>query len=165
MQKLQHQLTDRVKFLHKVAITRLAGANQEVLLLQRSSQALSRPGAWDLPGGNSEWPAAEQGSAADLHQADIVREIKEETALTAPANLLTLDHLIYFSSYYDADKQIYTIICGWHLSWSDTDQRDIQISAEHQQLAWVKLDQLDNYDFAGDKGQFVKSIAQRALQQ
>ena len=164
MQKLQHQLTDRVKFLHKVAITRAGGAAREVLLLQRSPQALSRPGAWDLPGGNSEWPAAEQTSGVDLHQIDIAREIKEETALAVSANLFTLDHLVYFSSYYDAGQQIYTIICGWHLSWSDTDQRDIQISAEHQHLAWVKLDQLDNYDFAGDKGQFVKSIAQRALQ-
>lgn len=160
---MPHQLTNNVKFLHKVAIVRDQAGQKEVLILQRSADAVSRPNCWDLPGGNSEWPAPEQTSAPDLHQLDVAREIKEEANLVVTAELFKLNHLNYFASYFDSAKQIYTVICGWQINFSDTDQAEIIISAEHQAMAWVKLEELNQYDFGGVKGEFILETIKRAL--
>jgi len=160
---MKQQLTDRVKFLHKVVIINSASGQPQALILKRASDASSRPNAWDLPGGNAEWPAKMQESAANLHQLDIAREVKEESHLTVDPKLFNLDHLVYFSSYFEADRQIYTIICGWAVEFRETDQADISISDEHQAQAWISRDELDDYDFAGEKGQFIKEMISSAF--
>jgi len=160
----KHQLTDKVKLLQKVAIIRSnqQGAGLEVLLLQRSSEAKSRPSAWDLPGGNSEWPKG-QTSVANLHLADLSREIAEETGLVVTDNAFSMKLPVHFSTYFDSGKQIFTIIAGWSLNFSDTSQALIQISNEHQTYSWVPGIELANYDFGGDKGTFILDIIQKAL--
>ncbi len=155
---MKQQLTDRVKFLHKVAIIRYNEGLKQALILRRNNDASSRPGAWDLPGGNAEWPELRQKSVANLHQADISREVKEESNLLVNKDIFDLQHLLYFSSYFETDRQVYTIICGWGLFFTETDQAEIKISDEHQDLAWISQDQIDNYEFAGEKGQFIKEI-------
>lgn len=159
----KHQLTVNVKLLQKAALIRRQAGQAQVLLLRRSSDALSRPDCWDLPGGNSEWPVSEQPSAADLHLADIVREIAEETGLQVAPTALRLDRLTYFSTFFDADKQIYTVIAGWLVDFADTNQAPVQISAEHQDFAWVAAAELNTYDFGGDKGVFVVEMIQQAF--
>lgn len=159
----KHQLTDQVKLLQKAAIVRQNNSNLEVLLLQRSNDAKSRPGAWDLPGGNSEWPAQNQVSAANLHLADLSREIYEETGLVVAEGAFTLKLPVHFSTYFDSQKQIYTVICGWLLDLTATNQAAIKISAEHQAYVWAAGVDLPNYDFGGDSGTFVLDIIQKAL--
>lgn len=161
-----HQLTSHVKLLHKVAIIR----DNKVLLLQRSLQAKSRPGNWDLAGGNSEWPVAVAQPTANLHQLDISREIVEETGLTVPAEYFKLDQLVLFRSFYEPAAQIYTIICGWKVITAESvsmlaamSPDAVVCSAEHQGYAWVGLTELSNYDFGGERGEFVRAIAQQAL--
>ena len=163
MQHFEHKLTANVKFLHKVAIIRESDGEKQVLLLQRASNSESRPDCWDLPGGNAEWPVEGQVSVADLHQADTAREVLEEANLTVSAAIFNLDHLVYFSSYFAAQKEIYTVICGWMINFADSDQAEIKISDEHQELVWVSLADLENYDFGGAKGKFVKTTAERAI--
>jgi len=159
----KHQLTDQVKLLQKVAIIRQKGADLEVLLLQRSQTAKSRPGAWDLPGGNSEWPSKNQVSTADLHLTDLNREIREETGLEVAESAFMLKLPVHFSTYFDSEQQIYTVICGWLLNFASTNQAKIQISDEHQTFAWVAGADLPKYDFGGDSGTFVLDIIQKAL--
>lgn len=162
-----HQLTRHTKFLHKVAIV----VDHKVLLLQRTQSAESRPGCWDLPGGNSEWPATTViEPTANLHQADVAREIAEETGLQVSADYFTLSTLNYFESFYQPSNQIYTIICGWQVTdpagiglATSVDQLTVTISAEHQRYAWVSESELKQYDFGGAKGEFVAQIASRAL--
>ena len=156
---INHQLTIHTKLLHKVAIVRENLGHKEVLILKRSSDALSRPNCWDLPGGNSEWPSEEQPSAANLHQADIVREVIEETNLEVAAKLFDLSRLVSFSTYYDHDKQVYTVICAWTIDFSETNQGEIKISSEHQDLAWVRANDLDSYDFGVLKGVLRETIS------
>lgn len=157
-----HQLTDNVKLLQKAAIIRQQDS-LEVLLLKRSANAKSRPNCWDLPGGNSEWPETNQLSAANLHVDDLKREILEETNLSVSGETLTLDSLTHFSTYFDGDKQVFTIICGWLLKYLSTDQNIIKISDEHQEYAWVKEADLNDYDFGGVKGAFVLDIIKKAF--
>lgn len=158
----KHQLTDRVKLLQKAAIIRQQDS-LEVLLLKRPTDAESRPNCWDLPGGNSEWPEADQLSAANLHVNDLKREIFEETNLSVNEKNLTLDNLTHFSTYFDRDKQMFTIICGWFIKHSLTDQNMIKISDEHQEYVWVKEANLDSYDFGGVKGTFILDIIKQAF--
>lgn len=160
---MKQQLTDQVKFLHKVVIIKTEQEQKRALILKRASDANSRPGAWDLPGGNAEWPKQERDSAANLHQIDIAREVKEESNLLINPELFDIDHLLYFSSYFEADRQIYTVICGWGLAFSETDQAAIKISTEHQDQAWIYQEEIDNYDFAGERGEFIKDILKKAF--
>ena len=160
---MKQQLTQKVKFLHKVAIVRVNQDQKEALILKRSSDSISRPNAWDLPGGNAEWPSLEQDSVANLHQLDIAREVKEESNLLVEPGLFDFEHLIYFASYFEADRDLYSINCGWYLDFSESDQAEIKISREHQEFAWVSLNDLNSYDFGGDRGQFVKNILNKAF--
>ena len=161
----KHQLTENVKLLQKAAIIRNNNGQREVLILQRTADSTSRPNCWDLPGGNSNWPKDLDSSAANLHQADITREIEEETSLKTDPKNFTLDNLAHFSTYFEQSKQIFTVICGWKLAASATDGAEVQLSDEHQAFEWVTAEDLSNYDFGGDKGKFVvdtilKSFAQ-----
>jgi 8-oxo-dGTP pyrophosphatase MutT (NUDIX family) len=160
---IPHQLTTNVKLLQKIAIVRHNQAGQvEVLMLQRSDAASSRPGAWDLPGGNSEWPEATT-SQANLHLLDVVRELQEETGLQLDKNKLNLSKLTHLSTYFDSDKQIYTMIVGWMSAFADTNQIEIQLSAEHQRFVWATQEQLAEYDFGGAAGGFVLEIINQAF--
>lgn len=158
----KHQLTDNVKLLQKAAIIRQQ-ESLEVLLLKRSADAKSRPNCWDLPGGNSEWPEVSQLSAANLHMDDLKREIFEETGLDAQKDVLVLNNLTHFSTYFDSDKQIFTIICGWLVNYDATNQNEIKISDEHQEYMWVKEEDLNAYDFGGVKGTFILDIIKQAF--
>lgn len=160
----KHQLTDQVKLLQKIALIRRQDGQVQVLLLKRSARSMSRPNAWDLPGGNSEWPAT-TSSVANLHLDDVVRELAEETGLKLSKTALELKQLSHFSSYFDAPKQVYTIIVGW---WVDVaaiemQQTEIQLSEEHQAYAWVSLSELQRYDFGGAQGSFVVDMIHQAF--
>ena len=159
----EHQLTENVKLLQKAAIIRDNHGEQEVLILQRTADAASRPNCWDLPGGNSNWPKDLESSAANLHQADVTREIEEETSLKTDPKNFTLDNLAHFSTYFEQSKQIFTVICGWKLDAAATDGVEVQISDEHQAFEWVTEENLPNYDFGGDKGKFVLDTIVKAF--
>ncbi len=160
-----HQLTSHTKLLHKVAIVQ----HGQVLLLQRSSDAKSRPGCWDLPGGNSEWPIHVQKPTANLHQLDISREIVEETGLIVPSDHFQLSTLILFRSFFEPQAQIYTMICGWQVkaesvsSLAALQPDDVVCSHEHQGYTWSDRNGLTTFDFGGERGEFVRSIAELAL--
>ncbi|AKM81134.1 MAG: hypothetical protein UT13_C0001G0173 [Candidatus Pacebacteria bacterium GW2011_GWF2_38_9] len=159
----KHQLTENVKLLQKAAIIRQGESFAEVLLLKRNISSLSRPNCWDLPGGNSEWPAVDQNSAANLHLNDITREITEETGLVVDEKSFSLDKLSHLSTYFDVDKQVYTMICGWFVDFSATDQKEIQTSDEHQEYTWVSEAELSNYDFGGESGAFLLDTIRKSF--
>lgn len=164
-QFFEYQLTENTKLLQKAALLRFEPQRQQwqVLLLQRSNDAESRPKCWDLPGGNSNWPRQLLESAADLHYQDLVREIEEETSLVYPAEQVSFENLVYFSTFFDVKKQIYTMITGWQLDYEAALTQTVQLSSEHQQQAWVEFNDLSHYDFGGDKGQFVVEIIKQAF--
>lgn len=173
-----HQLTPNVKFLQKAGVI----INNRVLILRRALDAKSRPGCWDLPGGNCEWPAKNQVSTANLHLQDIAREVEEEIGLRVPASAFAFSQLVHLSSYFDSSKQIYTIITGWKVATNMLQKKQqnfvekthsqtasakslppIQLSSEHTEHAWIKLTDLANYDFGGEKGSFLVDIIERSF--
>ena len=154
MIRIPHQLTENVKLLHKIVIK----SGDRILLLKRSQEAASRPGCWDLPGGNSEWPQT-TNSGFNLHAHDVVREIKEETSIDVDTDLINQSNLTYFSTYFDANKQIYTVICGWKIILND--QPAVGLSNEHAEYIWADITHIDSFDFGGAKGEFIKDIIQK----
>ncbi len=158
--KVAHQLTENVKFLHKVALLH----NGKVLVLKRANDAKSRPGAWDLPGGNVEWPEALTESKRNLHQNDVAREIIEETGLEVAPATFVLENMVHFFSYFDARKQIYSIVCGWVVSnLTDLEPDKVLLSDEHVEYRWIDESELNSLDFGEPVGTFVKTIIEQAL--
>ncbi|NCN03540.1 MAG: NUDIX domain-containing protein [Candidatus Pacebacteria bacterium] len=159
MTKKPHQLTENTKLLHKVAIIHQG----EVLILKRASKSKSRPNKWDLAGGNSEWPSGDR-QGHGLHKADVAREIDEETGIKIYAESFNYSALTFFDTFFDSKKQIFTIICGWKYNLKeDFDRNSIKISDEHSEVKWVNQKQLEEIDFGGVKGEFVKNISLSGL--
>lgn len=146
---MSHQLTEQVKLLQKAVIM----ADGELLILKRSPHAFTRPAQWDLPGGNCEWPQSNT-DVANPNLPELLREIQEETGIVVDANLLSAVPL-HVSTYFEADKQVYTIIVGWKILLPA--QPAVVISDEHIEFAWIKPEQFGNYDFgfAGKPDGFI----------
>lgn len=164
--KLKHRLTSNVKLLHKVALV----YKNKALILKRTESSSSRPGKWDLPGGNSEWPENLRSEKLNPHQADVSREIKEETGFEVKQDQFHLDNLIYFATYYEPEKELYSVNCGWLVSldeFVDADDQDlsslITLSFEHTDYRWITLDQLDQFDFGGPQRDYETAVIRRAL--
>lgn len=153
------QLTSHVKLLQKAVVE---AADGKIVMLQRSHTALSRPGCWDLPGGNSEWPTDDQihGLMRGLHVHDVLREISEETGLQLSPDDFP-DAPVYVDTTFEVDKQVYTIIVGWWLRLTrNSDEITIQLSSEHQACRWISKSQALTLDFgfAGGKNGFLTQI-------
>lgn len=164
-----HQLTRNVKLLHKVALV----WQDQVLILKRADRAKSRPGKWDLAGGNSEWPHQLKESQLNVHQPDVAREILEETGIKVDSKLFSLDNLVYFATFFNPSKQVYSINCGWQVylkqlnlknqAWDANSQPDVTISKEHSDFKWIRLKDLDQYDFGGPERDFETKIIRKVL--
>ncbi|MCB9801061.1 MAG: NUDIX domain-containing protein [Pseudomonadales bacterium] len=137
-----HQLTEDVKLLQKVVIVHKG----KVLLLQRDPDSATRPEKWDLPGGNSEWPAEEKLGSRGLHQEDVAREIKEETGITVLPGHFTLDKMVYFDTTFFND--VFTVLTGWMVELPhDFDTDLVVLSEEHTTYEWAEFDDAREYDF------------------
>lgn len=153
-------LTQNVKFVQKVGLVH----EGKVLLVKRSLDSATRPGAWDLPGGNAEWPEATE-TVRDVHVRDVIREVAEETSVTITTEQLPEENMVLFFTYFEPEKQLYSFGAGWYVALDASfDPGSIVLSNEHTEYAWVTLEELDAYDFAEPVGTYVKTIAQRALQ-
>lgn len=154
------QLADKVKFLQKAALVH----EGKVLIMKRSDQAVSRPGGWDLPGGNAEWPTLTE-LTANVHRAEIVREVIEETGWSFDENIFSDENLVHFSTYFEPARPNYAFICGWRvLVPTGFDPSTIKLSPEHKEYKWISVAELDTYDFIEPAGAFIKEIIRNALQ-
>jgi 8-oxo-dGTP pyrophosphatase MutT (NUDIX family) len=148
-----HQLTSNVKLLQKVVLH----WQGKVLMLQRSGDSASRPNCWDLPGGNSEWPQGYNEPTSDLHKQDAAREVEEETGIVVDPSVFSLIHLSYLETFFDPNKQIFTVLLGWSIKLKEPPS-DVVISHEHTAFQWVGLEEALSLDFGGQKGAFLAKI-------
>lgn len=157
---MRTQLTDQVKFLQKAAIIH----NGKVLIMKRSELAASRPGGWDLPGGNAEWPTIDHPTS-NVHRADIAREIREETGWVFDEQIFTDESLVHFTTYFDPAHTHYAFICGWRvIAPEGFDPDTLKLSSEHSSYKWISLSELDDFDFIEPAGAFIKTIIRNAFQ-
>lgn len=152
-----HRLTKHVKLLQKAALWHKG----ECLILRRSSTDYSRARKWDLPGGNTDWPAHLNADTRDPHKADILREIAEETGVMISTQDLEHAKHELVATYFEPKKQVYSVLVGWSIELPDSfDRSSITLSHEHQEQAWITKDQFDSYDFgfAGKADGFLRAI-------
>ena len=155
MSTRSHQLTDDVKLLQKIVLIN----EDKILILLRDESSHTRPLCWDLPGGNSEWPTEIKENIEDLHKEDITREVFEETGIELSPDKLDQDNLVYFSTFFEAKRQVFAVILDWKVILSsDFDPNNVVLSHEHIDYKWISIGELDQYDFGGYKGKFVTDI-------
>jgi len=159
MGKLQHQLTNNTKLLQKVVLIH----NNKILILQRAEDVLSRPLCWDLPGGNSEWPETLE-NIGGLHKKDASREVFEETGIEILPSKFATENLVSFRTFFEAKKQVFSVIVGWKINLNNNfNESSVKISHEHIGYKWIKVSELDNYDFGATKGEFIVEIIKGAI--
>ena len=147
--------------MHKAALR----VEEKVLILKRAPEAKFRPNKWDLPGGNCEWPDQLKEPTLNPHQADVAREIFEETGVTVSSDQFDDNNLVYFASYFEPDKQLYSVNCGWQvLNLPESTLKQIKLSPEHTAFAWITLDELGQYDFGGPDRNYETKIIRRVLE-
>lgn len=150
-----HQLTPNVKLLQKVVLEH----DGLVLILRRDANSFSRPDCWDFPGGNSEWPTDIVEPTSNLHQRDAAREVLEETGIHLVPAEFSQENLVYLETFFDPNKQIFTVLFGWHIPLPrNFDRNSIRLSHEHTEFSWIKPEEAQTFDFGGKKGEFLQRI-------
>jgi len=128
-------MTDDVRLAAKAFIVD-AGA---VLAVQRAGDDVQEPGIWELPGGRLE--------LAEEPRTGLEREVGEETGLSIEVGRpLTVRH------FERDDGQTVTMI----VFRCTTDNRGVTLSTEHQDAAWVPLEQAEDR-LAGFFGREVRA--------
>ena len=153
-----HQLTQNTKLLQKAILL----TDNQVLLLKRSQTSQTRPGKWDLPGGNSEWPNA-LDNITNPHELDLLREIKEETNLKVGSYWQERHQPLYFTTYFESKKQVFSVIVIWLIPVQEEVKSLVSLSHEHEDFQWAELNRLSEFDFgfAGEPGGFIYEAFKR----
>ena len=151
-----HELTEKVKLLQKCVIY----YQGKLLIVKRPDEAKIRPGRWDLPGGNVEWPKTAT-NLSNHHLLEVIREVQEETGIELKKSDL---ESCYVGTYFDSKKQVFSIILGWSTEVASTSE--IKLSAEHTEFAWISVNEFDDYDFgfAGEKDGFIRQMIEQSFE-
>ncbi|MEU8350251.1 NUDIX domain-containing protein [Streptomyces sp. NPDC048845] len=104
-------------------------ATNRVVLLQRSQNAKFAQGMWDLPVGKSE-PGEPITETA-------VRELYEETGLTAKPESLKIAHIIHGGWGVEAPNGFLTVVFAAHEWTGEPENRE---PSKHAQVRWVDTD-------------------------
>ncbi|MCK5332820.1 NUDIX hydrolase [Candidatus Parcubacteria bacterium] len=113
----------------------------KILILHRTSEALSNPNNLDLPGGNLDF-----GEDAFV---GINREIKEETGLICKEN-----RPFDVESHIDKNGEFWVTI-AYKFKY---ELGDIKLSFEHDKFKWISKDTLDDYKFSDKIKRFINNF-------
>ncbi|OIO64185.1 hypothetical protein AUJ68_06900 [Candidatus Woesearchaeota archaeon CG1_02_57_44] len=116
----------------------------KALIIRRSMDSKRHPGQWDLPGGKLE-------TGEDMQEA-LIREIEEETGLKATDIRL----LCAFSQ---DEPSRYGIRLGYAVQVNGSN-KDITLSHEHTEFAWVPVEQLAKIDTSEANMRIIASYLQ-----
>jgi 8-oxo-dGTP diphosphatase len=113
----------------------------EILVMQRSSKSRHQPGFWEFPGGKVD-PGENFADA-------IVREFKEETGLE-----VKIEKVLGSGEWEREDYRIaYLFLQVKQIGGV------LQMSAEHDDLAWVSQNRLKDIQFSPQLHKFVRSLS------
>ena len=131
--KQSYLFSDDMKFLQKSVV--FHPTENKILALKRSMNEQSRPGKWDLVGGNV--------SFGENHETALRREIKEESNLD-------IGILIPLHVYSQLTDNVYHLFIGYK---TKSLSEDVRISNEHTDYRWLTPDEfskLESADFLID---------------
>jgi len=116
-------------------------AEGRCLLLRRSLSSKGNPGKWEFPGGK-----VENGESFDIA---LLREVEEETGLR-----VSLQRVAGAADVELADRHVAYLFLEGKL-----DGGHVQLSSEHEDFAWVELEELPTMDLATQYVRFAQEYA------
>ena len=115
--------------------------NDDQVLIAKRPEHLHQGGLWEFPGGKVE-------QAESVPEA-LARELKEEVDLeTDPSNMIPLTRLDF--DYGDKAVSLDT--------WIVPDHKGKPWGREGQEVKWVSINDLDNYNFPAANVQLIKAL-------
>jgi 8-oxo-dGTP pyrophosphatase MutT (NUDIX family) len=105
----------------KTSVGMVIFSDDKVLIVKRGPSAPWMPNKWSLTGG-----MVDEGET--LEEA-IIREVYEETKIKP-------NNMNYLGDFDD-----------WHVYTGDTDFKQVDLEMENNQHDWIRLENLDDYDF------------------
>lgn len=147
---MKHYL-DKVKLLQKIVIISPEG---KILALRRGFGDVSRPGAWDLPGGILDERDRENYTLGkNLAVSSILREVVEETKLKVlQPKPIYVDAVVEKSG-------VLVFLTGYQ---GMTRLMEVNLSEEHIDFKWVTCKEFMKLD-VGKGGEFLKKIVERVI--
>ncbi len=128
---------------HYISITGILVKNGKFLITKRSPNEKSFPNQWTVPGGKLEMddytkrPKDTSAHWYNVFEKVLQREVKEEIGIGIK-NIKYLTSLAFIR-----DDNIPTIIVSLY---GDPDGKEIKLSSELTEYAWVTLEEAKNYE-------------------
>jgi 8-oxo-dGTP diphosphatase len=114
-----------MKFTQKVIIFHPQDKNR-FLALKRSENSRTRPGKWDLPGGNVIY--------GQTHHESLLQEIQEEVGILKIEKLSP----VYIFTDFNHEKNLYLIFIGYKAFLPENlAEPEIRLSHEHTEYQWM----------------------------
>lgn len=118
----------------------IRNAHGRYLLLQRSSDSSHYAGLWELPGGKRE--------TDESFGECLVRETREKTGLS-----IELERVVGFAEGTGTHYRLAFLILE-----ATPDGSDVRLSNEHQQFAWLTLNDSPSLDLCPSMRRFIESF-------
>lgn len=116
------------------------------LLLKRSQSSKGNPGKWEFPGGKTE--------LGERFDEALLREVAEETGLT-----ISLLHVAGAT-----ESEMPTRIVAYLILEARLVSGQVQLSSEHDDFAWVTLQDLPTIDLAEQFRVFAQAYSKKDVQ-
>ena len=148
---MSRKYLEKVKFLQKIVLINSEGL---ILALKRTEakECHSRPGKWDLPGGNVDLSDYTNTQGNDIPTNSILREVSEETGLIASdVRPIYIDGIMMA-------EQVCVILVGYEAKIINS---KVRLSHEHTQYSWVSPSEFLKLDIGID-GEFLYKIVERS---
>jgi len=117
-------------------------SDNQVLVVRRSKQDEFLPGAWEFPGGGTEY--------GETPQEGLIREIDEECHLT-----VTVGKPITTGTYYMNTIQRVEIVFA---CFTEKHDPKVVLSSEHDAFAWVSLSEISGLDMTPYMMKLAKEV-------
>jgi len=134
-----------LKYMHRqqVAVSGVVfNSDNQVLVVRRSKDDDFLPGAWEFPGGGTEY--------GESPQVGLIREIEEECRL-----VITVGKPITTGTYYmDAVQRVEIVFACF----STQPVPKVVLSREHDAFAWVSLSEIAALDMTPYMMKLVKEV-------
>jgi len=123
------------RIVQKVVVAAVIIKDNKILVVQRNKNEAIFPNMWELPSGRKEFLESTTSS--------LVRETKEETGLDVEiiVPLFVFDYQVEKDGEVRDSTQINFLV-----KLLDQNQ-EVKLSLEHQDFAWVRVEEIDDYNF------------------
>lgn len=134
--------------IQKVVLAAVIIKNNRTLILQRSKDEDIFPNMWELPSGKKELMETSENS--------LLREVKEEAGL----DIKIIMPFFVFDYQIEKPEEIRDSTQINFLATLVDKNKKIKLSSEHQNFAWIREDEIDQYELS----ETTKQVIQKALE-